>query len=552
MNRTLVWLAAFVAQSALIPAQGLQRDQAPTLAGTASIRGRVVASDTGAPIRDNPVTLTALQQTASSATRTDGDGQFQFTALAAGRYRLQVALGPTSVRYLPEEQIVEVADKQTVDRIDIKLRRAGAISGRVHNEHGDGFAMARIRVFRVEAGRQQEFGSRGGFGSLTLTDDEGRFRVFALAPGEYVIAADPLGAQPQAGDAAVANRQLLTYYPGTANATEATPIKVASGDEIGGIELSIVRGGTFRISGTVVDSRGQPAVSTWVSVLARYGPSGFAGSGVKTAADGTFTARNIVAGEYFLLVRPALTPREIPADAEFATQPIQVQGDVEGLLLTTRRGATIAGTVTFDAASGTPPARPTAAAIAVDQLPRPTGLPPSSTIADEGAFRLSHVFGPVLLRVNGAAGWSLERVTVDGKDITDVPTDFGSGMSGVTIVMTKQGATLSGVVLDADGKPTREASVLVFGEAPSAWHLRYSTTRNVTPEPDGRFTLTAIRPGTYFAIALRRDDMLSDATGSFRSVTPADFERLVKLATRVELRNGATRTVDLKVTPLPR
>ena len=36
MNRTLVWLAAFVAQSALIPAQGLQRDQSPTLAGTAA------------------------------------------------------------------------------------------------------------------------------------------------------------------------------------------------------------------------------------------------------------------------------------------------------------------------------------------------------------------------------------------------------------------------------------------------------------------------------------------------------------------------------------
>ncbi len=121
MNRTLC-TAAFVAQSALIPAQGLPRDQAPIVAGTASIRGRVVASDTGAPIRDHPVTLATLQQTASLATRTDGDGRFQFTALAAGRYRLQVALGPTSVRYLPEEQIVEVVDKQTVDHIDIKLR----------------------------------------------------------------------------------------------------------------------------------------------------------------------------------------------------------------------------------------------------------------------------------------------------------------------------------------------------------------------------------------------------------------------------------------------
>ncbi len=283
-------------------------------------------------------------------------------------------------------------------------------------------------------------------------------------------------------------------------------------------------------------------------MLARYGPSGFTGSGVRTAADGAFTARNIVAGEYFLVVRPSLmTTKDTPPNAEFAVHPIVVSGDLDGLLLTTRRGATISGTVAFDPASGSQPTRATVLPVSVDQQPRPTGLPPSSPIGESGAFRLDHVFGPLLLRVSGAAGWSLESVTADGKDITDVSTDFGSGMSGVTIVLTKQGATLSGVVLDADGKPTREASVLVFGEAASAWHLRYSTTRTVTPEPDGRFTLAAIRPGTYFAIALRREDILSDAPGSFRRVTPADFERLAKLATRVELRNGATRTVSLEV-----
>ncbi len=360
-----------------------------------------------------------------------------------------------------------------------------------------------------------------------------------------MIAADP-SLTPAAGDAAVTARQLLTYYPGTANATEAGPIKVGGGDEVTGIEWPIVRGGTYKITGTVVDSRGQPLAGASVTVMARVSDGGFRGTGVEAATDGTFAARNVVAGDYFPVVRPTFLTKDMPPDAEFAVHPVTVNADVEGVLLTTRRGATVTGTVTFDAASGASPSRTTVIAMTVDQQPRPTGLPPSSPIASDGAFRLEHVFGSVLLRVSGATGWTLESVTADGKDVTDVPTDFGSATSLVTIVMTKRGATLSGVVLDADRNPIPDATVLLFGEPPSTWHMRYSTTRSAISEAGGRFTLTAVRPGAYFVVAVRRADLPG------ASLTASDFERLSKLAARVELRDGQTRTLDLETIPSPR
>jgi protocatechuate 3,4-dioxygenase beta subunit len=523
---------------ALLPAYGAQRDPTPPARGTASISGRVIAADTGTPIRENVVTLTALQRDSILTTRTDTEGRFRFTELPSGRYRLQVKPGPTSARYLTEEQIVELAEKQHVEKIELKMRRAGAISGRVHDDVGDPIALTRIRVFRVEAGRPREFTHSVAFGSLSHTDDAGRFRVFGLAPGDYIIAADP-ASLPYAGDAAVPSRQLMTYYPGTPNAAEATRLTVAHGAELSGIDMPIVRGGTYRITGTVIDSRGQPLADTFVLVMAREGDSGFSGSGVKTAADGTFTARNVAAGDYFLVVKPLLTTKAMPAGSEFAVQAISVSGDVEGVALTTRPGATITGRVSFD--GDRPPARVSVIPMFVDRQPRPTGLPPSSPVADDGAFRLEHVFGPALLRVSGAAGWYIDTVTVDGKEITDTPIDFGTATSDVVITMAKRGATLAGVALDSDGKPTSDAMVVLFGETESAWQPRHSATRTATVEADGRFSLSPVRPGKYFAVAVPRQGLRLDTT------TSADFERLAKSATKVELRDGQSQTVTLTV-----
>src|ERR1051325_8411889 len=61
-------------------------DQTPQ--GTAKILGRVVSTDSGNPLRRAQVRLTATEIRVNRVANTDNDGRYEFTGLAAARYRL--------------------------------------------------------------------------------------------------------------------------------------------------------------------------------------------------------------------------------------------------------------------------------------------------------------------------------------------------------------------------------------------------------------------------------------------------------------------------------
>jgi hypothetical protein len=95
-----------------------------------------------------------------------------------------------------------------------------------------------------------------------------------------------------------------------------------------------------------------------------------------------------------------------------------------------------------DPAVAWPPHIHVSAALVLD------GLPTANVIAAEGApagrFILRNARGPRLLRIGytlppgGTRGW-VERVVLDGVDITNVPTDFSAHEnSGLEVVLTQR------------------------------------------------------------------------------------------------------------------
>jgi hypothetical protein len=545
--------------------QAPPRDAAPVVEGAGIIRGRVVADDTGAPIRECGVMLLPRSPQPGdgrpATTRTNADGRFEFRKVPPGSYRVRTNFFMPAVRYLavayggrePRDpgKTVEVVGAQVVEGLEIRLPRTGVLAGRVVDEFGEPMAFVHLQTLERVAGGEPR--RSGGFGYGNGTDDLGRFRLFGLAPAEYFIVAEPqrYGGGP---DDKSSIRHLPTYFPSTLNLAEATPVRVRAGQEIVDLEIRLLRGRTYKVSGTIMTSQGQPFSRRMghVSLIEqKFGSS--TGYGVDLREDGTFEARNVKPGTYILQVGPDRRgPDDEPAaDAEFAEVPFTVlEGDVEGLGVVTQPGATIAGEVVFDE----PPAEggPTLEVMSnpVGRRPGPGFMWLRAKVTPDRTFVLKGLFLPRVVRVmNPPRGYWLSSVTFEGVDITDKPTEFKPGSTGkLVIALTRRASELSGRILDARGRPALESLVLAFSDDRGAWFQSASTTRFGGGDDKGEYKLNGLKLGRYLVIAIPRDKRPPSPDEG-----PEFWEALAKQATLVTIGDQERKTMDLKlVTELDR
>ena len=133
------------------------------------------------------------------------------------------------------------------------------------------------------------------------TNDLGEFRIFGLAPGEYVLAASPqqrFGFQNLSIDTTLL---ASTFYPGVSDTAAAQTIIVTAGETVGGVEFRLLTTAGFKVSGVVVDQTGAPVAGAMVmlrgdprSAVAIMGPVGQSSSD----ANGRFVLGNVPSGSY--------------------------------------------------------------------------------------------------------------------------------------------------------------------------------------------------------------------------------------------------------------
>ncbi len=118
-----------------------------------------------------------------------------------------------------------------------------------------------------------------------------------------------------------------------------------------------------------------------------------------------------------------------------------------------------------------------------------------------GKFVLRNAFGPRVVRceyflARGSAWWP-SKVTLDGVDITNVPTDFSKHEDGqLEVVVTQTPARIVGTVTDAEGRPVNAPWIVVNAAERALWQ-HWAATSNVTQgDTKGRFSL-AVLPGAY-------------------------------------------------------
>ena len=113
---------------------GQTKAAAPPQTGTARIRGTVVDATAGTPVRRASLRLRTVPSTRESWTSvTDGNGNFEFPTLPAGRFILNVSKGGYVNFTTPGEpaRSIQLTDGQTLDLPPLRLPRGGVITGSI-------------------------------------------------------------------------------------------------------------------------------------------------------------------------------------------------------------------------------------------------------------------------------------------------------------------------------------------------------------------------------------------------------------------------------------
>jgi hypothetical protein len=555
---------------------GVQREARQRTSQDGIVRGRIVAADTGAPIRDAIVSLrpadvvpaqfirvfgptrdtggvtptkedTELRAAALKAVRSagvDASGEFELAGVVPGRYRLAVDPGVSSARYLParfpdpasdDPTPLTVGPGQVIDKIVIALPRAAAISGRIVDENGNPMALVSVLAQEVLPGDRRRPALGFAANLPVRSDDNGAFRLFGLRPGEYILVAQPVRTsgmwmEPAGVTMTSAPAAAASYFPGTASAAEATPIRVGTGAEHGPVEFTVAPLRLHKVRGMLLDPAGQPV--SYVSVSLKTQAGGQFSS--TTRPDATFEIANVPGGDYALTA----TRYGIGAGSQAAWMPLDIHADIDGLVVRLQQTVTVSGHALFD---GPPPSPAAMSELYVRSVPTRSGALGGSAVAlaPDRSFALENQFGPTLIRTDGLPGWYLKAVIYGGRDVTDQPVEFEPGRGSLQVVLTQGGATLSGVVTTPANVPA-DASVLVFAEDPALWMDRASQTRSAMTGATGRYRLGGLRAGRYLAVAVMLED------GPVFNQSPAWFELLAKYATPVVLGDGESKTLDLK------
>ena len=254
---TPIWILILVT-FACFPAIGIAQQTPPT--GDSTIMGRVIYADTGRPVRRATVRLyTDMKRNPKRATAANVRGEFRFTDVAAGSYfviaeapgllypRSSFTINEFGIGSDTEVDHTRVAvDGKNSARCEIRVVRAGSISGTISYADKEPVVNARIVLFRRKNGVVVPF-----FSERQATNDRGMYRVEGLPDGEYflgvvtgILTAVRIGRSDENGIPAA-------YYPGVVDLAEAKPIQIQSGSEVDGISISLDDEPLRMISGVV-------------------------------------------------------------------------------------------------------------------------------------------------------------------------------------------------------------------------------------------------------------------------------------------------------------
>jgi hypothetical protein len=496
----------------------LAAQEAPASAGAkpAILQGLVVKEPGSEPVKKVLIELIAESQNdAGNYTALSGnDGGFRIENITPGRYHLFAEhTGYQEIikhHQRSEGRVIALTAGQELKDLVIHLQAAAVIEGRVADEDGDPMAEAQAAVFRQTfVGGHTHWEQIGA----ERTNDLGEYRISGLASGQYFVAVTPppdfrsmietAGNKPH--DAAGAIGKSLTYayqttyYPGTRERAQATPIQLHAGEDFPA-NFSLTQGPSLTIKGSVTNL--PPGASAAITLQSR--DFNVVLNGAEMRKDGTFEIRDVSPGAYTIIATVDST-----AAPMMARQSLQVAENIDDVRLTPQVGGTIRGRLRIE---GRPGVRPQDSQIFLLLRPEEDtedalsslGLASlSAQVNADGSFEWKDVMPDhyfiQLSEGSATSDWFVKSVAAGGRDVSESGFNVGSGMPALDLVASTNGASVEGVVTNAAGEPVADAVLVAVPEA--RFQRLPDHYRKAASDQSGHFRVRGLPPGDYTIFA---------------------------------------------------
>jgi protocatechuate 3,4-dioxygenase beta subunit len=529
--------------------------QTPVKESTASISGRITAGGKAAAGITVVATVSNsfFDNKTIAKTTTDDDGNYKLSGLPAGNFTVMplaksyiVANGNA---YKEAGQAMNVAEGETITKIDFPLVRGGVVTGRITDAEGHPLIGERVSIVTkdstADAGPQMTMLG----GSRNQTDDRGIYRIYGLAPGSYKVS---VGQASSSGGAASimgmgGSQYVKTFYPGVQEEAKATILEIKEGTEAKGVDISVGKPGTgFSVSGRVIDAdSSNPVPNVYIGHSSvnesNQQMAGMNFTGNQTDANGKFRLEGLRPGHYAVYTFAAGQ-----ANSSYS-EPVQFDvsdSDVTGIEIKARRGATINGVAVIENNSD-----PAVAALLqtvnlyafVEQKGLAAPSYGQSPIGADGSFHMSGLApGKARLGIQGfpapPKGLTLVRTELDGLAQPEgIEITAGTTINGVRLMFAYGTGSIRGEVKIESGSLPEGMTLHVSVRSAAAESRRFHRTADL----DDRlhFVVENIPPGSY-ELVVSGITQTPDA----KPIPPAEF-----LKQTVTVSNGAETKVNLVV-----
>lgn len=479
MTRRLWWVWTVVVLCAA--SAGAQQRQ-----GTAVLRGHVVSPGADPkPVRRAIVTVTGEGLAHGRTTISDDQGAFAVAGLPAGTF----LVAATKPAHLPVAGVsVQLADGEMRDDVSLSVARAGVIAGTLRTSTGEPLPNVDVVVLRVPPpGKNVHLEPAGS----AVTDDRGMYRIFDLAPGEYVVAAGVRRRLVGNGDAEAVSTAAMdarlralerkssdaaqapvipsdgrynwapVYFPGSSSPQQAVPVRLDVAEERQGVDFMVAMTRMATVEGVLIGDA--EAVSSAQFFFNAVGTRLQPLLGVTPQ----FSTRSTPAGRVFTYagVPPGLfsVTAHVPGQSgQWARLEFQVDGqDIANLAMSLQPAVRVSGRVVFEDMDAPPAGALRGATIRAAPTNGVGQAASGSTrmgnpfiaavpISENGTFEVHGVVPDVLaltVTTPNATGWKVRSIIVNGRDVLGESLDIRGDLADVVITLRRE---LSASTRDVD------------------------------------------------------------------------------------------------------